>query len=229
MQPQDVTENVLFKLWPWIEANLKPLIYGTAIALVIVCTVSFYSWRRDQREVVAGEALTKVLISNYGNSSAEGLLKVAADYPGTRAGQRAWLQGASALFASAKYADAQAQFQKYVNNYPDNDFSSEAMLGIGACLDAQGQLDAAAGQYQKAINTSSDPGVVLNARFALGMIDERQGKISEAQKLYQDIIRTAPQSLEATEASLRLIGLQSTVRASTPAATTHSLIDLLNH
>ena len=72
-------------------------------------------------------------------------LKIAADYQGTSAGQRALLQGAAMLFAAGRYADAQTQFQKFLDAYPDSFFAAQAALGVATSLDAQGKTDLAAG------------------------------------------------------------------------------------
>ena len=45
-------------------------------------------------------------------------MKIAVDYAGTSAGQRALLEGATALFTTGKYADAQTGFQKFLDAYP---------------------------------------------------------------------------------------------------------------
>ncbi len=73
---------------------------------------SFYSYRQNQREIAASEALTQASISDSGGQLADACLKIAADYAGTSAGQRALLEGATALFTTGKYADAQTAVPK---------------------------------------------------------------------------------------------------------------------
>jgi TolA-binding protein len=208
MQAQDATTLWFFKLWPWFEANAKRILYGAAFVAIAIFVVSFYSWRQSQKEIEAGNALTHVIISSNGNQLADACLKIAADYSGTRAGERARLQGAAALFALGKYADAQAQFQKFLDTYPDSFFVPQANLGIATSLDAQDKMDLAAGAYQKAANQASDGSVIAAAKFALARIDEQQGKISDAQKLYEDIPRSFPNSSIASEAGLRSVELK---------------------
>jgi TolA-binding protein len=210
MQSQETTAaDFLFKLMPWFEANLKRLAYGAALVLIAVFIFSFYSYRQSQREITAGQALTQALVSDGSSGLADACLKVAADYSGTLAGQRALLQGATALFTTGKYAEAQAQFQKFLDTYPDNFFMPQATLGVAASLDAQGKMDLAVGAYQKAINQTSDGNVVADAKFALARIDEAQGKFAEASKLYADVARTYPNSATGSEAGRRAMELKT--------------------
>lgn len=216
MQAQEATTEYLFKLWPWFEANLKRLAYVAAFVVIAIFVFSFYSYRQNQREIAAGQALTQAGLLGSGEL-ADACLKVAADYSGTLAGQRALLQGATALFTSGKYADAQAQFQKFLDMYPDNSFEPQATLGVAASLDAQGKTDLAVSAYQKAAGQSSDGNVVASAKFALARLAEAQGKFAEASKLYEDVARANPNLSIGNEAGLRAMELK-TKSPTAPAA-----------
>ena len=112
MQVQDSTTLYLLKLWPWVEANRKWLIGGTAAAVLIIFVIWFMVCHNESKEIAAGQALTQVVISS-GAPTADALLKIATEQAGTAAAQRALLQGAAALFGAGKFPEAQAQFQKY--------------------------------------------------------------------------------------------------------------------
>ena len=218
MQAQDATTVFFLKAWTWAEANAKRVAIGVAFVVIFVFVISFYSWRQNQREIEAGKVLTQAVISSTGSQFVDACLKIAVDYSGTRAGQRAQLQGAASLFSAGRYADAQAQFQKFLDAYPDNFFAPQAALGVAASLDAQGKFDLAAAAYQKAASQSSDGSVVATAKFGLAQIDEQQGKISEAQSLYEEIARSSPNSSMASEAGLRSVELKMKLpTASTPS------------
>jgi TolA-binding protein len=218
MQSQETTAtDFFFKLWPWFEANAKRLAYGAALAIIAIFVFSFYSYRENQNEIAAGQALTQAGISNSGGGFAAACLKVAADYSGTPAGQRALLQGATALFTSGNYTDAQTQFQKFLDAYPDNFLAPQAALGVAASLDAQGKTDMAISAYQRAAGQTADVNVVASAKFALARIDESQGKLAEASKLYEDVARSYPNSSISSEAELRAMELKMKLPA-TPAA-----------
>jgi predicted negative regulator of RcsB-dependent stress response len=217
MQAQDTTV-FLYKLWPWIEANRNRLIGGAAALLVAVLFITYFSYRSGQQEIAAGEALTKLAVIP-GGPTAEAYLKVAAEHPGTVAGQRALLQGATKLYDAGRYTDAQAQFQKFLDAHPDNQFSSRAALGVAACLDAQGKPEAVAA-YQRVIGSSSDTAIVVAAKLALGRIKEAQGKLDDALIFYQDAARLGAGTSMGSDAAQRLAELRSKLPA--PAPTTES-------
>jgi predicted negative regulator of RcsB-dependent stress response len=230
MQSQDVPTAFLFKLWPWIEANKNRAIIGTGIIIVAVFLYSFFSWQREQNEITAGTALTQLALSIPPTAStsqlADEYLKIAGEYPGTLAGRRAWLQGAVALFSAGRFADAQAQFQKFLDAHPDGDFSAAAALGVAASLEALGKLDLAVGAYQRVVNGFSDAGtadaqkfVTANtAKFALARIDEQQGKFTDAMAFYESIARATPGSVIASEAAMHAMELKTKSASATSAA-----------
>jgi TolA-binding protein len=221
MELQDAPATYLFKLWPWFEANRIRIIWGGGVVVVAAGLISFYSWQRDQKEIAAGKALTQMMSSIPRNATASQqadlYLKISTDYHNTSGGQRALLQGAVMLFAAGRYADAQAQFQKFLDAYPGGYFAAQAALGVATSLDAQGEADLAAGVYQRIINTYSDAVAVDSARFALAQIDERQGKLAEAANLYEAIVHYNPNGSLGSEAGLRLMELKMKQQSASPA------------
>ena len=221
MELHEAPATYLFKLWPWFETNRIRIIWGGGVIVVAAGLISFYSWQRDQKEITAGKALTKMMSSIPRNATpgqeADLYLKITADYRGTSAGQRALLQGAAMLFAAGRYADAQAQFQKFLDAYPGSFFAAQAALGVATSLDAQGKTDLAAGGYQRIINSYSDAVAVDSARFALAQIDERQGKLTEAINLYGAIVHYNPNGSLGSEAGLRLMELKTKLPSASPS------------
>lgn len=219
MQAQDAPTVWFFKLWPWFEANTKRIAFGAALVVLAVFLISFYSWRQNQKEVAAGQALTQAFMTPDSGRMADACLKIAADYPGTPGGQRALLQGAAVLFEAGKFAGAQTQYQKFLDVYPDNVLASQASLGVAASLDAQGKTDLAAAAYQRTVNSTADPGTLIAAKFALAQIDDRLGKIADALSLYQDVTRLNPNGSFGSEAGLRTVELKMKLPATpVPAA-----------
>ena len=222
MEIQDAPAAYFFKLWPKIEANWIRIIMGGSVIVVAAVLISFYSWQRDQKEINAGKALTQFMMSAPRNvtssQQADNYLKIAGDYQGTTAGQRAWLQGAAMLFAAGRYADAQTQFQKFLDAHSDSFFAAQAALGVATSLDAQpGKTDLAAGAYQRVINIASDVMVASSAKFALAQIDERQGKLADAMNLYEDVMRNNPNSSLGSEAGLRAMELKMKLPSARPS------------
>jgi TolA-binding protein len=216
MQAQDATTIYLFKLWNWVEANRNRVIGGAVVVAAAAFVLWFMVSQREAKEVAAGQALTQAAFSG-GYQMADAYAKVAAQYPGTTAGQRALLLNAAALFEAGKFSDAQAQFQKFLDAHPDSEFSSQALLGVATSLDAQGKTDLASGAYQRVINNSSDIAAVSAARFGLARIEESQGKLNDALALYQDVARANPSSVLGSEATMHLIELRNKMPAPAPA------------
>ncbi|MEI9864061.1 MAG: tetratricopeptide repeat protein [Limisphaerales bacterium] len=211
----------LFRLLPWIEDNLKRIALVVALVLVAIFIYSFYSYRLNEQGIAAGQALTQAAVFTDGSQRAATCLKIADEYPGTVAGQRALIQGATALFTTGKYADAQAAFQKFLDTYHDNFFTPQATLGVAASLDALGKTDLAISGYQKAAAQTASPNVAANAKFSLARIDQAQGKLAEAAKLFTEVARTYPNTSLASEAGMRALELKAKLPAvPVPAATT---------
>jgi len=225
MELHEAPAHYFFKLWPWIEANKIRLIWGGGIVVIAAGLISYRSYRREQKEFDAGMALTETMMSAPRNTTIEkqaGLfLKVAGEYSGTAASQRALLQSAAMLFEAQKYADAQAQFQQFLGQYSGSALVAQAALGAAACLDAQGKTDPAAAAYRQIINSYADSPAAIYATFRLAQINEQQGKVTEALKLYENITRTSPNSPLGMEAGIRAMELKvqpaATATIPTPA------------
>jgi len=221
MEIQDAPAAYFFKLWPKIEANWIRIALGGSVIVVVAVSISFYSWQRDQKEINAGKALTQFMMTvprnATGSQQADLFLKIAGDYQGTSAGQRAWLHGGAMLFAAGRYADAQTQFQKFLDAHPDSFFAAQAALGVATSLDAQGKTDLAAGAYQRVISSSSDVMVTSSAKYALAQIDEHQGKLADAMNLYEEVMRNNPNGSLGSEAGLRAMELKMKLPSAPPS------------
>ncbi len=212
--------HVADKLWTWFEANKKPVIGGTAVALIAGIIIWFVVWQRDQTQVAASEALSNVEAGQLGGAaqpaSAQDYLKVASTYPNTKAGARAVLLAAGSLFDQGKYAEAQAQFEKFTREHRDSPFLGEAQMGVAACLDAQGKTDQAITAYKDIIQRHTGEAYVPQAQFALGRIYEAQNKPEQARDQYEQVERADP--FLGPEAGMRLEELKAKFPALAPAA-----------
>ena len=220
MQTQDAPAEIIFKLWPWLEANKNRLIASGAGVLVLWGVYYFITSQRAQREVDAGQALTMLLVNPSANANssqiAESFAKLAAQFPGTAAGQRAQLQAGAALFNDGKYSDAQTQFQKYLDAGSGAPLSATAQLGVAASLEAQNKPDLAIAAYQKIMSVYAGSSSVLPAEFALGRIAEQQNKLTEAVSHYEKVARAGLGGSLAQEAAMRASEIKTKLAASAP-------------
>lgn len=220
MQTHDGPAEFLFRLWPKLEQNKKPIIGGAVAVLLLAVIGYFISAQRVQKEIDAGDALSAVIVSPGANSSpsqtASSLEVLAAKYSGTAAGERAQVQAAGDLFEAGNYADAQAQFQKYLDDNSSGPLAATAQLGVAASLDAQNKTDQAVAAYQKVVSVYPGSSCVGQAEYALGRIYEQQNKLTEAMSQYENVIRSTLPGTLNNEAKSRAYGLQAKVAASSP-------------
>jgi predicted negative regulator of RcsB-dependent stress response len=223
MQTQDAPAEFFFKLWPWLEANKNRLI-GLLVAVLVVSGILFYlSSQREHKELAAGQALSSLLDSPPAAPGSSGLAasleQLATTYAGTAAGQRAQLQAAAALFEAGNYADAQAQFQKYVDADPNGLFAATAELGVASCLEAQNKPDLAAGKYQRVLSVFPGSPFIAQAEFGLGRIAEQQNRLSDAVSHYDKVAAGNMGGTLAQEADLRSKELKLKQAAAAPQST----------
>ena len=220
MQTQDAPAEIVFKLWPWVEANKNRLIGGLVVILVGAGIVYYVSSQRAQKEVDAGEALTALVVnpgaSRGSSQMASAFEQLAATYAGTTAGARAQLQAAAALFDAGSYPEAQTQFKKYLDANPNGSFADTAELGIAACLEAQKQTDAAAAAYQRVVSVFPTSASLAPAECALGRLAEQQGKLNEAMGHYENVVRASLGGSLREEAMMHASDLKARLAAAAP-------------
>ena len=199
---------LLDRAWAWFVVNRKQVLYGGATLLVVALAISIYFWRKLAVEVSAGDALSRAeaqfgLPGGPRNESSEPYLKVANEHPGTGAGARALLQAGAVLFTQAKYAEAQALFQRFARDYPGSSLGGQALLGNAACLDALAKTDEAAAAYKSVSEQHPGEPAANQAKFALARIYETQGKLDQARLLYEDVARAEANTSMGNEAGLK--------------------------
>src|ERR1051326_406204 len=121
------------KLWAWFETNKKQAFWGAGLVTIAVIVVAFVISQQGEKEVKASEALSSVAATpptaaGARPDSAAAYLKVAADYPKSSAAARAGLLAGGSLFAQGKFAEAQAQFEKFTREYHDSPLLGQALL-----------------------------------------------------------------------------------------------------
>lgn len=232
MQTPDSTsaELILFRLWPWLEAN-KNRIIGVVLAITVLAGILFFlNSQHEQNEINAGEAMTTLLLSESStlSQSADSLTQLAAKYSGTEAAKRASLQAGASFFATGRYADAQAQFQKFLDTAPSGPLAATAQLGVAASLEAQGKIDDAVAAYKRTVAGYQHSASEFQADFALGRIAEAQGRPTDAMNYYQAVLQSGMNDTLGQSAYERLMtikteqtekGASAAQRAAAPAAT----------
>jgi predicted negative regulator of RcsB-dependent stress response len=204
----DVTQSALFyKLWAWGDKNRKQLLYGVVALVVLLIAIAFWLAHQNETQNDANDALSKLTSRQTSSStpaaSPDSLLKVASDYAGTEAAQRALLLAATDLFAAGKYDEAQTQFQKFLQQYAGSPLAAQAALGMAASYDAQNKTNDAVTAYQGVVDRYQTQNVAPQARLALARLQAAQGKVKEARNNLEELSRSNPGTI-TSQAGLML-------------------------
>ncbi|MDB6033950.1 MAG: tetratricopeptide repeat protein [Verrucomicrobiales bacterium] len=205
--------SVFINLLGWLEVNKRKVAIGAGIALVAGLVIAYVAYDQSQKEVRASQALSEIRASyNPMQPAPPGLadsyFKVAKDYSGTKAGERAAIMGASALFVEGNYAGAQQRFEQFVKEYPESPWLAQAHFGIAAALDAQKKPAEAAAKYEEVRKRYPSDAVADETKLALGRLYEQQNKPEDAYKLYDELVKANQFSGIGSEAGIRMADLE---------------------
>lgn len=205
----DVTQSArLYEVLAWLETNKKSLAIAFGVAVVVGFGIAAYRYSTHQNELAASDALLKLRASPDRSDSTPpaapaAYLKVAEEYSGTGAGERALLLGASALFTENKYAEAQNEFARFLREQPQSPFAATAAYGIAAALEAQGKQDAALTEYLNLSVRYPNSTVLDEAKLAIARIQEAKGQPALALRAYDELLRLGTMSPASSEARSR--------------------------
>lgn len=207
----EATQNVtIFEVLAWLESNKKAIIIACVAAVVIGFGVAIYRWKSDQTELAASDALLKLKAALSGNDitnppPASDFTKVAQEFPGTSAGERALLLAAGTLFTENKFAEARNEFSKFVQDRPQSPFAATAAYGVACCLEAEHKQDEALAAYQNLSVRYPNSGVLDDAKLATARIYEAKKQPELALRIYDELTKAANLSNSGTAGSEALI------------------------
>ena len=110
------------------------------------------------------------------------------------------------LYLGGKYADAQAEFTKFIAAHSSSPLLPQANIGIAACLEAQGKIADAVQQYKKVTSLyATIPNIIIPVKLTLGRLSEEDSKPDQAVGYYKDLVSLQdPNDPWVAEASERL-------------------------
>jgi predicted negative regulator of RcsB-dependent stress response len=199
-----------YQLAAWFHANRQRVIAITSAVLVIAAIIGIYFWHKDYRETEANNALSNIKLpapsreAQANPADAQPYVSVADEYAGTSAASRALLMAGGTYFNAGKFDQAQAQFGRFLAEYPDSPLANQASLGIAASLEAQGKVPEAAARYDDIIRRHPTDSIVPQAKSALARLDVAQNKPEEAMRLYEELAKTGNNDSWSAEASSQL-------------------------
>lgn len=208
---QELRQNWLVELYGrllLLYEDHRQLVYGVGIGLLAcVLAVPGYMYYQQQQEKQANEQLGQILPTyEQGNLDAAlngtgqnaGLLTIADDYGGTKAGNLAAFYAASALYKQEKYDKALQYYQQFDKG---NDYiGASAYAAEASIYESQGKFETAASTYEQAAaqyeNELTAPRYLLEA----GQAYEEAGQYSAAADVYQKVKEKYAESDEAEDA-----------------------------
>jgi tetratricopeptide (TPR) repeat protein len=204
----DRTEGAgMIEALAWLEVNKKRLAIGAVVLLVVGFGIYVYNYMGDQREINASSALISLRPAPTGSTNeppipASAYLKVAQDFAGTRAAQRALILAGGAYFTDGKYTEAQNTFDRLIKENPSSNWAADAAFGIAASLESEGKRDEALTAYQRVVTGFANSPVANEARMAEARIYESKNQFAEALNLYDDVTRGGMSSMRSQDAAL---------------------------
>jgi TolA-binding protein len=206
MDSEATSQSRSIAVQAWVETNKKRLAIGAAVGAVVILAIALFMQQQAQKELVASRALSDVKVpwnpAEKAPGVSEALAKVADDYRGTKAAERALLTSAALLFSEKKYSEAETRFTQLIRAYPDTSWAPEASMGIAATLDAQGKTNEAINKYEEIRRRFATSPIIDDAKLALARLYEAQ-KPEDAYKLYEELAKSGPGTRLAMEASMR--------------------------
>jgi tetratricopeptide (TPR) repeat protein len=205
---QPIESTKIYDLLNWAHTNRRTITLVVGITAGLGIAVALMSWRRSENELAANRTLFAtpgivVAAATTQPAKAETLLKIASDYQGTAAGNRAELLGSTRLFSEGKFAEAFAGFDQLATAAGNPSLRATATYGAAACLDAQGKRSEALARYQEVVSQFPDEPVAPQAKLALGRIHEAEGRHEAAFRLYQELGAAGPYDPWSAEANER--------------------------
>ena len=197
----------LYSLLGWLDKNRKQIISTSVVVVLVGIVVAYIFWRKDQKEIAAGEALAAVMLAgDRAQPSTDALLKIVEGNAGTAAAGRALLVAAGQEFADGKVDKAAELFQRFLREYEGNPLTSQAKFGIATCLESQGKAVEATTAFKEIVDRFGGDNIATPAKFSLARLYEAQGKLEPARDLFMDLAR-ASQGTFGMEAVARLTAM----------------------
>ncbi len=178
-----------------VQNNTRPLLWGTVIAIAIVCLVLFYFYGIRQPGIQkANEAIGQADIEMAMGNDSVALAQYMdiADHYGYDAGNRANLNAAILLYKQGDYEKAIYYLDRYKGS--DKIVAAGAKSLEGDCYVNLEKYDEALKYFAQAVKISdNNPSYTPTFLLKEATVYMAQGNYAEAEKIYQQIVDEYPQ------------------------------------
>jgi TolA-binding protein len=213
----ETTNDVVVKAKDFWTKFSKPIIYtGSALILLIGGWLAYKNFIKEPNEAKAAEMIFPAetlfdkmtqsgfskdsinLVLNGGNGITAGVLKVASNYGGTTAGNRAHFIAGTCYLNNKDFNNAIKHLKDFSTKATQVQAAAYSLLG-----DAYSELkknDDAMEYYKKAVGVNAkDEFMTPEALYKAGLFAETTGKTKDAIEFFQRIKDEYPKSSHAAE------------------------------
>ena len=199
----------LFDLVAWAYANRKQLITVLGVILAVIVLVAGYRYYTENHEQEASYALSRIrpAASQAEVASpayADSYAKIAVDYSGTKAAERALMMAAGLHFEAERYDAARSNFDKLLMQYSTSPLAPLAMVGIATCLEASGKTAEAATKYEEIIKRPGSDAQIAQCKASLARCYLALNRPADALNLYRDLTRGGRNDTFTSEAPIQI-------------------------
>ena len=195
-------EADVYDLLAWFEVNKQKVAVIAVLAVTVGFAIAAYRYFAQQKELKASDALLmlKPLLippTNTSPAQASAFFKVADEFKGTSAAERAQFYGATVLYTENKYSEAETQFNRFLKEHEGSPWAAAATYGVAAAQEAQGKAEALA-SYQNVFARYPQSAEAEEAKLAVARIYEVRNQPEQALRIYNELTVPKPGATAAT-------------------------------
>lgn len=148
---EDEFVNKVMAVWAYVQDNYPKVIAGVGAVIIVILVGVMIRQQAEQARRAAVEALGSVRVSLMQGQVEAAILeaeRVAEEYSGKPAAGQALQMLGNIYFDAGRRAEAQAAFQRYLDEYgAEGAWGYGAWSGVAACLEEQGDAAGAGEKY----------------------------------------------------------------------------------
>lgn len=119
---------------------------------------------------------------------------IRANYPGSKAGEKALIYTADIYYHLGKLNEAEAGYNEYLSTCREGEFSGRAQEGLGYILEERGNFQKAIEAYMKVCENYHGSYLIPDALLGAARCYEALGMWNKAKETYEKLISSCPWS-----------------------------------
>ena len=184
----------------WINDYGRPVLFGIAIAVVILLGVNIWRNQKASKAAAAAQAL-------FTARTPEEFQMQADQTPDAPTAPVALASAAAEYYNANRFEEALDAYRLFTSRYPDHMLADNARLGIAASLEALERYTEASEAYT--LFAADRPGspLLVQAQLGAARAYAADGRYDDARAVYEDMIAAAvsPEAVGQAESGLLFI------------------------